>query len=62
MLLNAAGTEVNRWNQRGIGVAVVTFALVVHGVLRAYFVLLRDIPDTYTGILQQNGVFDCKTS
>lgn len=34
MLLNAAGTEVDRWNQRAIGVAVVTFALLVHGIRR----------------------------
>ncbi|KAL7409119.1 high affinity methionine permease, partial [Mrakia frigida] len=31
MLLNAAGVEVGRWNQRAIGVGVVTFALLVHG-------------------------------
>ncbi|KAK7437219.1 methionine permease [Stygiomarasmius scandens] len=34
VLLNAAGTEVTRWNQRAIGVGVVTFALIVHGVTR----------------------------
>lgn len=31
MLLNAANTEVGRWNQRGIGCAVLLFALAVHG-------------------------------
>ena len=33
MILNAAGAEVGRWNQRAIGVAVITFALLVHGVV-----------------------------
>ncbi|KAF5354599.1 hypothetical protein D9758_011186 [Tetrapyrgos nigripes] len=43
MLLNAAGTEVNRWNQRGIGVAVVTFALIIHGVLPKWGLRLQNI-------------------
>ncbi len=33
MILNAAGAEVTRWNQRAIGVAVITLALLVHGLI-----------------------------
>ncbi|THU97670.1 high-affinity methionine permease [Dendrothele bispora CBS 962.96] len=43
MLLNAAGTEVTRWNQRAIGVGVVTFALIVHGVLPKWGLRLQNI-------------------
>lgn len=31
-ILNAAGVEVTQWNSRGIGVGVVTFALLVNGI------------------------------
>ncbi|KAK7440411.1 hypothetical protein VKT23_017049 [Stygiomarasmius scandens] len=43
MLLNAAGTEVTRWNQRAIGVGVVTFALIVHGVTPKWGIRLQNI-------------------
>ncbi|KAJ7170582.1 high-affinity methionine permease, partial [Mycena crocata] len=43
MLLNAAGTEVDRWNQRAIGVAVVTFALLVHGFAPKYGLWLQNV-------------------
>ncbi|KAM0753311.1 high-affinity methionine permease [Meredithblackwellia eburnea MCA 4105] len=42
MLLNAAGTEVTRWNQRAIGVAVVTFALLLHGTLPKWGLRLQN--------------------
>ncbi|KAF9265694.1 high-affinity methionine permease [Marasmius fiardii PR-910] len=32
LLLNAANAEVNQWNQRGIGLGVITFAFLIHGV------------------------------
>ncbi|KAF2087639.1 amino acid transporter [Saccharata proteae CBS 121410] len=31
-ILNAADIEVTRWNQRGIGLACITFAFLVHGL------------------------------
>lgn len=31
-ILNAAQVEVNRWNQRGIGLACITVAFLVHGL------------------------------
>lgn len=31
-ILNAANVEVNRWNQRGIGLACITTAFLVHGL------------------------------
>lgn len=43
MLLNAAGTEVDRWNQRAIGVGVVTFALLVHGFAPKYGIYLQNV-------------------
>ncbi|KAL7275044.1 methionine permease [Rhizina undulata] len=30
-ILNAAGVEVNRWNQRGVGLACITAAFLIHG-------------------------------
>lgn len=30
-ILNAANVEVNRWNQRGVGVACITVAFLIHG-------------------------------
>ncbi|ESK94189.1 high affinity methionine permease [Moniliophthora roreri MCA 2997] len=43
MLLNASNTEVDQWNQRGIGIAVVTFALLVHGVAPKFGIYLQNI-------------------
>ena len=31
-ILNAAQVEVNRWNQRGIGLACITAAFLIHGL------------------------------
>jgi amino acid transporter len=31
-ILNAAQVEVNRWNQRGIGLACITVAFLIHGL------------------------------
>ena len=33
MLLNAARVEPTRWAERGVGVGVITFALLIHSVL-----------------------------
>ncbi|ORY88632.1 high-affinity methionine permease [Leucosporidium creatinivorum] len=43
MLLNAANTEVTRWNQRAIGVGVVTFALILHGCLPKWGLRLQNV-------------------
>lgn len=43
MLLNAANVEVGRWNQRAIGVAVVTFALLVHGIVPKWGLRLQNV-------------------
>ncbi|KAK4697250.1 hypothetical protein P7C70_g8242, partial [Phenoliferia sp. Uapishka_3] len=43
MLLNAANTEVDRWNQRAIGVAVITFALILHGALPKWGLRLQNV-------------------
>jgi hypothetical protein len=43
MLLNAAGVEVGRWNQRAIGVGVVTFALIVHGCVPKWGLRLQNV-------------------
>lgn len=42
MLLNAAGVEVGRWNQRAIGVAVVTFAFLLHGCFPKWGIRLQN--------------------
>jgi amino acid transporter len=31
-ILNAANVEVNRWNQRGVGLACITSAFLIHGL------------------------------
>lgn len=42
MLLNAARVEPTRWSERGIGVAVVTFALLLHGCLPRWGLRLQN--------------------
>lgn len=42
MLLNAAGADVTRFNQRAIGVGVVTFALFIHGVTPKWGIRLQN--------------------
>ncbi|KAF9265693.1 high-affinity methionine permease [Marasmius fiardii PR-910] len=43
MLLNAANTEVDQWNQRGIGLGVVTFALLIHGLTPKIGIYLSNV-------------------
>lgn len=43
VLLSAAGKEVTRWNQRAIGVAVVTGALLLHGLLPTWGIRLQNV-------------------
>jgi amino acid transporter len=43
MLLNAANVDVGRWNQRAIGVGVVTFALLVHGIAPKWGLRLQNV-------------------
>lgn len=43
MLLNAANAEVGRWNQRAIGVGVVTFALLLHGTFPKWGLRLQNV-------------------
>jgi len=43
MILNAAGAEVTRWNQRAIGVAVITFALLVHGIVPKWGIRFQNL-------------------
>ncbi|KAG7092792.1 hypothetical protein E1B28_009111 [Marasmius oreades] len=43
MLLNAVDVEVGQWNQRGIGLGVVTFALLVHGVTPKFGIYLSNV-------------------
>lgn len=42
MLLNAANVEVNRWNQRAIGVGTITFALLLHGLAPRWGIQLQN--------------------
>ncbi|THH13249.1 hypothetical protein EW146_g6945 [Bondarzewia mesenterica] len=41
-ILLAAGKEVTQWNQRGIGIACVTFALIVHSVFLKWGLRLQN--------------------
>ncbi|CDZ97857.1 high affinity methionine permease [Phaffia rhodozyma] len=43
MLLNAADTELGRWNQRAIGVGVVTFGLIIHGCAPKWGIRLQNV-------------------
>ncbi|KAL8286131.1 hypothetical protein RQP46_004619 [Phenoliferia psychrophenolica] len=43
MLLNAANVDVGRWNQRAIGVGVVTFALLVHAIFPKWGIRLQNV-------------------
>ncbi|KAL0581130.1 tRNA ligase [Marasmius crinis-equi] len=43
MLLNATNTEVDQWNQRGIGLGVVTFALIIHGCTPKTGIYLQNV-------------------
>lgn len=42
-ILTAAGVEVTRWNQRGIGIACVTFAFLVHSLNIKVGIYLQNI-------------------
>ncbi|EJD47576.1 high-affinity methionine permease [Auricularia subglabra TFB-10046 SS5] len=42
MILSAAGKEVTQWNQRGIGLAVITFALLVHSLAPKWGIRLQN--------------------
>ncbi|OJJ44517.1 hypothetical protein ASPZODRAFT_682490 [Penicilliopsis zonata CBS 506.65] len=42
-ILNAAGVEVNRWNQRGIGLACVTVALLIHSCALKWGLRLQNL-------------------
>ncbi|KAI0065303.1 high-affinity methionine permease [Artomyces pyxidatus] len=42
-ILLAAGVEVTRWNQRGIGIACVTFAFVIHSSFLKWGLRLQNI-------------------
>lgn len=41
-ILNAAQVEVNRWNQRGIGLACITAAFLIHGCALKWGLRLQD--------------------
>jgi amino acid transporter len=42
-ILYAAGKEVTRWNQRGVGLACVTFSFLVHGVALKWGLRLQNL-------------------
>ncbi|EKD19507.1 high-affinity methionine permease [Drepanopeziza brunnea f. sp. 'multigermtubi' MB_m1] len=42
-ILHAAGVEVDRWNQRGVGVACVTSAFLIHGCALKWGVRLQNL-------------------
>ncbi|BFZ64100.1 methionine permease [Saitoella coloradoensis] len=42
-ILNAADVEVNRWNQRGIGLACVTSAFLIHGLALKWGLRLQNV-------------------
>ncbi|KAK4056089.1 hypothetical protein OIO90_002820 [Microbotryomycetes sp. JL221] len=43
LLLNAGNLEATRWRERGIGVGVVLFALLIHGVLPKWGLRLQNV-------------------
>ncbi|KAF2228658.1 amino acid transporter [Viridothelium virens] len=42
-ILNAAQVEVNRWNQRGVGLACITAAFLIHGLALKWGLRLQNI-------------------
>lgn len=42
-ILVAADKEVTRWNQRGIGVACLTFSFLLHGLFKKYGLILQNV-------------------
>lgn len=42
-ILHAAGVEVNRWNQRGVGIACITAAFLVHGCALKWGLRLQNV-------------------
>lgn len=42
-ILNAAQVEVNRWNQRGIGLACITSAFLIHGLALKWGLRLQNL-------------------
>lgn len=42
-ILNAAQIEVNRWNQRGIGLACITSAFLIHGLALKWGLRLQNL-------------------
>jgi amino acid transporter len=42
-ILNAANVEVNRWNQRGVGLACVTSAFLIHGCALRWGLRLQNL-------------------
>ncbi|KAI9658660.1 MAG: hypothetical protein M1821_002220 [Bathelium mastoideum] len=42
-ILNAAQVEVNRWNQRGIGLACITAAFLIHGLALKWGLRLQNV-------------------
>jgi amino acid transporter len=45
-ILNAANVEVNRWNQRGVGLACVTSAFLIHGLALNWGLRLQNLLGT----------------
>ncbi|KAK3937989.1 putative high affinity methionine permease [Diplogelasinospora grovesii] len=45
-ILNAAQVEVDRWNQRGVGLACITFAFLVHGLALQWGLRLQNVLGT----------------
>jgi len=45
-ILNAANVEVNRWNQRGVGLACVTNAFLIHGLALNWGLRLQNLLGT----------------
>lgn len=50
-ILLAAGKEVTQWNQRGIGIACVTFALIMHSVFLKWGLRLQNALGTFKIII-----------
>lgn len=42
-ILHAANVEVNRWNQRGVGLACITTAFLIHGLALKWGVRLQNL-------------------
>lgn len=42
-ILNAAKVEVNRWNQRGVGLACITAAFLIHGCALKWGLRLQNL-------------------